>query len=63
MTTRTTVPRFLCTGWLALAFGVAAQPVQVQDDRGVTVSLPRPPQRIVSLLPSLTETVCPWVLQ
>lgn len=58
MTTRTTVHRFLCSGWLALAFGVAAQPVQVQDDRGVTVSLPRPPQRIVSLLPSLTETVC-----
>ncbi len=30
----------------------------VQDDRGVDVTLPRPPQRIVSLLPSLTETVC-----
>lgn len=32
--------------------------VQVVDDRGVTVSLPHPPKRIVSLLPSLTETVC-----
>jgi len=48
-------------GWLAvgalLASG-AAQAVQVVDDRGVTVSFAQPPQRIVSLLPSLTETVC-----
>jgi iron complex transport system substrate-binding protein len=35
-----------------------AQPVVVTDDRGRTVQLPRPPQRIVSILPSLTETVC-----
>lgn len=28
------------------------------DDRGVSVTLASPPQRIVSLLPSLTETVC-----
>jgi iron complex transport system substrate-binding protein len=28
------------------------------DDRGVTVHLPQPPKRIVSLLPSITETVC-----
>jgi iron complex transport system substrate-binding protein len=32
--------------------------IQVTDDRGVTVSLVQSPQRIVSLLPSLTETVC-----
>jgi len=32
--------------------------LQVVDDRGVTVTLAQPPQRIVSLLPSLTETVC-----
>ena len=32
--------------------------VTVVDDRGVSVSWPSPPQRIVSLLPSLTETVC-----
>jgi iron complex transport system substrate-binding protein len=32
--------------------------LQVTDDRGVTVTLAKPPQRIVSLLPSLTETVC-----
>lgn len=36
----------------------AAQKVQVTDERGVTVSFAQPPQRIVSLLPSLTETVC-----
>lgn len=32
--------------------------VTVTDDRGVTVTFERAPQRIVSLLPSLTETVC-----
>ena len=36
----------------------AAQALQVTDDRGVTVTLAEPPQRIVSLLPSLTESVC-----
>ena len=37
-----------------------AQPVQLQvkDDRGVTVAFVQSPQRIVSLLPSLTESVC-----
>jgi iron complex transport system substrate-binding protein len=32
--------------------------VEVTDDRGRVVQLPAPPQRVVSLLPSLTETVC-----
>jgi len=32
--------------------------VKLRDDRGVTHVLPRSPQRIVSLLPSLTESVC-----
>ncbi len=36
----------------------AAWALQVTDDRGVTVTLAHPPQRIVSLLPSLTESVC-----
>ena len=51
--------------WLAvLLFAVgsgAAHPtgsVQIIDDRGVTITLPKAPQRIVSLLPSLTESVC-----
>ena len=41
--------------WL---LALPAYGVQLVDDRGVTVTLARPPQRIVSLLPSLTETVC-----
>ena len=32
--------------------------LQLTDDRGVTVTFPAAPQRIVSLLPSLSETVC-----
>lgn len=32
--------------------------LQLVDDRGTTVSLPQQPKRIVSLLPSLTESVC-----
>lgn len=43
---------------VALLGCTAVQAVQVTDDRGVTVSLPAAPQRIVSILPSLTETVC-----
>ena len=37
---------------------VQAQAIQVTDDRGITVTLVQSPQRIVSLLPSLTEGVC-----
>ena len=44
--------------WAAVAANALAQPVQVTDDRGVVVRLAAAPQRIVSLLPSLTETVC-----
>ncbi len=44
--------------WAFAATTALAQPVQVTDDRGVVVRLAAPPQRIVSLLPSLTETVC-----
>jgi iron complex transport system substrate-binding protein len=40
-----------------LAAGTA-QALQVTDDRGVIVNFARAPQRIVSLLPSLTESVC-----
>ncbi len=35
-----------------------AHAIEVTDDRGITVTLAQPPQRIVSLLPSLTEGVC-----
>jgi len=48
-----------CALLLALLGGSgAALALQVTDDRGVTVTLAQAPQRIVSLLPSLTETVC-----
>lgn len=52
---------YLLSIWLAagvLQAGGAAQALQVTDDRGVTVRFAQSPQRIVSLLPSLTETVC-----
>lgn len=37
---------------------VFAVPVSVVDDRGVVVAFDKPPQRVVCLLPSLTESVC-----
>jgi iron complex transport system substrate-binding protein len=36
----------------------AQMPAPLRDDRGAVLALPAPPQRIVSLLPSLTESVC-----
>jgi iron complex transport system substrate-binding protein len=35
-----------------------AHALQITDDRGVTVTFAQSPQRIVSVLPSLTEGVC-----
>ena len=47
---------------LTLASGLAAaaqsQALVLRDDLQRAVTFNRPPQRIVSLLPSLTETVC-----
>ena len=43
---------------MCLAASVAAHAVQITDDRGVTVAFQQSPQRIVSMLPSLTESVC-----
>lgn len=55
----------LLRSWAAICIGAGvstcalqAQALQVTDDRGVTVTFAQSPQRIVSLLPSLTETVC-----
>ncbi len=46
---------WLCLlGWTALS----ASATTVIDDRQQTIHIPAAPQRIVSLLPSLTETVC-----
>jgi len=43
-------------GLALCAFGAHA--FDVVDERGVAVNLPQPPQRIVTLLPSLSESVC-----
>ena len=43
---------------LLWACALQSQALTITDDRGVTVTLAATPQRIVSLLPSLTETVC-----
>ena len=45
----------LQAGWSISAF---AQPISVVDDRNATVTLSAPAQRVVSMLPSLTESVC-----
>lgn len=50
-------------GWLVLlclvlAAPVRALPLQLTDDRGVTLTFAQSPQHIVSMLPSLTESVC-----
>lgn len=41
-----------------LLFVAGHAQTSIQDDRGRSIELHRPAQRIVSLLPSLTETVC-----
>lgn len=43
---------------LGLSLGIFAAPVSVTDDRGASVVFDKPPQRVISLLPSLTESVC-----
>jgi iron complex transport system substrate-binding protein len=45
-------------GLLAGAAWALAQPLSVQDDAGTAVVLAQPAQRVVSVLPSLSETVC-----
>ncbi|MEO9101999.1 MAG: helical backbone metal receptor [Burkholderiaceae bacterium] len=42
----------------AAAVAATAPSISITDDRGVTVQFTQPPQRIVTLLPSLTESVC-----
>lgn len=48
--------------WMAaLPVGIVSaqtKAIQVTDDRGVVVKFTQTPQRIVSLLPSLTESIC-----
>ncbi|MCV2354650.1 helical backbone metal receptor [Paucibacter sp. B2R-40] len=42
----------------ALCAGATAAPIKIVDDAGHTLQLSEPPRRIITLLPSLTETVC-----
>ena len=44
--------------FLCFCLVTPALALQVVDDLGVPLNLDKPPQRIVSLLPSLTESVC-----
>jgi iron complex transport system substrate-binding protein len=57
-------PRLVAAATLLFAAGlttvtnVHATPYAIVDDRGIQITLHGAPQRIVSLLPSLTESVC-----
>ncbi len=57
-----TPSRYLLVGvalfLIAFSLAVFAKPVTVVDDRGIAITFDTPPQRIISLLPSLTESVC-----
>jgi iron complex transport system substrate-binding protein len=48
----------MAMGLMLFLQAASAAGVQVTDESGVTTQWATPPQRIVSLLPSLTETVC-----
>ena len=55
---RATIAAVLVGAAAAALGGAQAAPITLKDDRGHTVTLPDVPRRIVSLLPSLTETIC-----
>jgi iron complex transport system substrate-binding protein len=44
--------------FLMLSASSHAWPITVRDDRGLALTLQKPPTRIVSLLPSITESLC-----
>jgi iron complex transport system substrate-binding protein len=50
----------LASALAASAQGTTAPPITVRDDRGTEHRFASPPQRIVTMLPSLTESV--WAL-
>ena len=54
--------RYFAIGVVLFLFSLShiafATPASVIDDRGITVVFDKSPQRIISLLPSLTESVC-----
>ena len=53
-----TLTRWLGAALLAASAWPAGAQITLHDDRGATLVLAAPPARIVSLLPSLTESVC-----
>jgi iron complex transport system substrate-binding protein len=50
-----TVFFILQTGWSSSTF---AQSISILDDRNATITLSSPAQRVISMLPSLTESAC-----
>ena len=54
--------RFLASGvalfLIAFSLVVFAESISVADDNGIAVSFNKSPERVISLLPSLTESVC-----
>jgi iron complex transport system substrate-binding protein len=62
MTQPSTRPRYLASGvalfLISFSLVVFAESISVADDSGVSVSFSKPPVRVISLLPSLTESVC-----
>lgn len=44
--------------FLSWSLGILAASVSVVDDRGAAITFDKPPQRVISLLPSLTESIC-----
>ena len=50
--------RIACVALWLCALAWPAHATTVLDDRGVALTLPVPPQRVVTMLPSLAETVC-----
>ena len=55
---RKTLLALAMAGLSVLSLPARAAALQITDDAGVVVTFERSPQRIVSLLPSLAETVC-----
>ncbi len=49
---------FVALGLGPAAMHAHAAGIRLEDDRGITLELQAPAKRIVSLMPSLTETVC-----
>lgn len=49
---------FICLGIFSIVSSAQASNIEVTDDRNVRVQFKQAPLRIVSILPSLTESVC-----